>query len=288
MTHIMTNVELLASYWTLAHGAEPHTDHEYATARFEERVAAAAKAGFRGVGIWHADLAKTLERLTLHEMKRILDDHGIEHVELEFLADWFMRGERRQRSDATRQLLLRASEVLGARHIKVGDFYKEPCQMSVLIESFAALCAEAEQYGARIAFELMPFANIDTLDGALSLVAGAGAANGGVVLDLWHIVKLGIPYPEAAKFPQQYLFGIEINDGFLHTPEGMTLLEETTQHRKLCGEGGFDVKGFVATMRQAGYAGPWGIEVLSRELRGMPVDEVARSAFRTTLAQFDA
>ena len=282
----MTNVELLASYWTLAHGAEPHTDHEYSSVRFEERVAAAAKAGFRGMGIWHADLEKTLERLTLAEMKRILDDHGIQHIELEFLSDWFMQGERRRRSDETRKLLLRASETLGARHIKVGDFYKEPCEMPVLIESFAALCAEAEQYGTRIAFELMPFANIDTLDGALALVRGA--RNGGVVLDLWHIVKLGIPYEVVAQFPAQYLFGIEINDGFLHPPHGMTLFEETTQHRKLCGEGEFDVKGFVASMQPVGYAGPWGIEVLSRELRGKPVDEIARSAFQTTRAQFGA
>jgi sugar phosphate isomerase/epimerase len=284
----MTSVELLASYWTLAHGAEPHSDHEYSSVRFEERVAAAAKAGFQGVGIWHADLQNTLQRLSLRDMKRILDDYGMRHIELEFLGDWFMQGERRQRSDATRQLLLRASEALEARHIKVGDFVKEPCEMPTLVEAFAALCAEAEHYGARIAFEMMPFANIDTLDGALALVAGAGARNGGVVFDLWHIVKLGIPYQDVAKFPSQYLFGIEINDGFLRTPEGMTLLEETTQHRQLCGEGQFDVRRFVSTLQTAGYAGPWGIEVLSRELRGKPVDEIARRAFQTTLAQFGA
>lgn len=284
----MMAVELLASYWTLAHGAEPHSDHEYSSTRFEERVAAAAKAGFQGVGIWHADLQNTLQRLPLREMKRVLDDYGMRHIELEFLGDWFMQGERRQRSDATRQLLLRASEALEARHIKVGDFLKEPCEMPTLVESFAALCAEAEHYGARIAFEMMPFANIDTLDGALALVEGAGARNGGVVFDLWHIVKLGIPYQVVAKFPRQYLFGIEINDGFLRTPEGMTLLEETTQHRQLCGEGQFDVQGFVSTMQNAGYVGPWGIEVLSHELRRKPVDEIARRAFQTTMAQFGA
>jgi sugar phosphate isomerase/epimerase len=284
----MTSVELLASYWTLAHGAEPHSDHEYSSVPFEERVAAAAKAGFQGVGIWHADLQNTLQRLSLRDMKRILDDYGMRHIELEFLGDWFMQGERRQRSDATRQLLLRASEALEARHIKVGDFVKEPCEMPTLIEAFAALCVEAEHCGARIAFEMMPFANIDTLDGALALVTSAGARNGGVVFDLWHIVKLGIPYQDVAKFPSQYLFGIEINDGFLRTPGGMTLLEETTQHRQLCGEGQFDVQGFVSTMQNAGYAGPWGIEVLSRELRRKPVDEIARRAFQTTLAQFGA
>ncbi len=38
----------------------------------------------------------------------------------------------------------------------------------------------------------MPFANIHTLAGALELVQGANASNGGIIIDLWHVVKLGI------------------------------------------------------------------------------------------------
>ena len=41
-------VQLLASYWTLAGGAEPHTDHEYSSYSFQQRVSAAAQAGFNG------------------------------------------------------------------------------------------------------------------------------------------------------------------------------------------------------------------------------------------------
>jgi sugar phosphate isomerase/epimerase len=41
------------------------------------------------------------------------------------------------------------------------------------------------------------------------------------------------------------------------------LHEGTINHRRLCEEGEFDVKGFVACMLKAGYKGPWGIEVLS-------------------------
>ena len=32
-------------------------------------------------------------------MKQILDDHGITHVELEFLGDWFLDGDRKKQSD---------------------------------------------------------------------------------------------------------------------------------------------------------------------------------------------
>jgi sugar phosphate isomerase/epimerase len=84
---VWEKVELIASYWTLAGGADPHTDHEYSVFDFKDRVEACAKAGFSGVGIWHADLLHTLKRRSPAEIKRILDDNGMKHIELEFLGD---------------------------------------------------------------------------------------------------------------------------------------------------------------------------------------------------------
>jgi len=280
----MHNVELLASYWTIAGGAQPHTDREYSPFDFQDRVQAIAKAGFKGMGIWHADLAHILESRTLQEMKKILDDNGIKHIELEFLADWFLDGEQKKQSDIRKEMLLTAAEALGARHVKVGDFLRQKTPMPRLIESFAALCADAADHGTRIIFELMPFAMIDTLPEALTMIAGAGAKNGGIGIDLWHMVKLGIPYQEVARIPKQYLLAMEINDGTLEAP--WSLHEDTINHRRFCGEGEFDVKGFVDCLQKAGYQGPWGIEVLSAELRKRPLEELATRAFTTTMAQF--
>jgi len=39
-------------------------------------------------------------------------------------------------------------------------------------------------------------------------------------------------------------------------------------------------------MQKTGYQGPWGIEVLSEELRKQPLADVVPRAFRTTMAQF--
>jgi sugar phosphate isomerase/epimerase len=282
------DVDLLASYWTIAVGAEPHTDREYSTSSFEERVASAAKAGFTGIGLWHADLEHTLRRLSLADMRRILDEHGIRHVELEFLTDWYVDGEAKRRSDEQKQKLFTAAEALRARAIKVGDFLRQPCPMPKLIERFAGLCREAANYGTRVAFEMMPFCVIDSVEKARELAEGAAAPNGGIFFDLWHIVKLGIPYSQVAGFPAQYLVGIELNDGYSREHSMPDFVVETTQHRQLCGEGEFDVKGFVTAMRAAGWRGPWGIEVLNGALRRRPVDEVTGRAYQTTAAQFRA
>jgi sugar phosphate isomerase/epimerase len=276
-------VELLASYWTISAGL-PHTDREYSPFDFKDRVQSAARAGFKGFGIWHADLEHVLAKYSLKEMRQILHDNGVRHVELEFLTDWFLEGERKELSDIRKRNLFVAAEALGARHIKVGDFFQEQCSIPRLIDTFAILCAEAAQHGTRIGFELMPFSMIRTLEESLAMVKGAGAANGGVVFDLWHMVKLGVPYEEVCRVPREYVVSVELNDGTKHAP--WSLHEDTVNHRRFCGEGEFDVRGFVQGMQKAGYAGPWGIEVLSAELRTLPLEELTTRAFRTTMAQF--
>ncbi|MBZ5501935.1 MAG: sugar phosphate isomerase/epimerase [Acidobacteriia bacterium] len=278
------NIELLGSYWTLAGGAIPHTDKDYSPFDFKDRVEAAAKAGFKGIGIWHTDLAHILKTRSLKEMRQILDYNGIKHFELEFLTGWFLDGEAKKESDQWKKLLFTAAETLGARHVKVGHFVKEPVAMPRLIESFAGLCAEAANHGTKILFELMPFGMIDTLTDTMTMIKGAGAKNGGVIFDLWHLVKLGIPYDDVARVVGQCEVGVELNDGTFQCP--WDLHEDTINHRRLCGEGEFDVKGFVKKMLQAGYSGPWGIEVLNAELRQRPLEELVTRSFNTTMAQF--
>lgn len=287
MTKASDVVELLGSYWTIAGAAYPHTDREYSPFDFKDRVEALAGAGFKGMGIWHADLEHILQTRSLREMKQILDDNGIEHIELEFLGDWFREGEEKMQSDILKAKLLEASQALDAHHIKVGDFYNKVTPMEKLIESFAALCADATEYGATIGFELMPGAMIQTLEETMAMVEGADAPNGGVILDLWHVVKLGIPYEVAAAIPPRFLVSVEINDGYLVRPEGMDFVTEVTEHRKFCGEGEFDVRGFVTAIWNAGYRGPVGIEVLSAAIRDWPLEKIVNHAYDTTIAQFE-
>jgi len=156
--------------------------------------------------------------------------------------------------------------------------------MPRLIETFATLCAEAAERGTKVGFELMPFAMIRSLEDSLRLVEGAGASNGGICFDTWHIVKLKIPYDELRRIPLQHITSVELNDGTLDCP--WSLHEDTVNHRRLCGEGEFDVKGFITAMQDAGYNGPWGIEVLSDELRKWPLERLTTQAFKTTIAQF--
>jgi sugar phosphate isomerase/epimerase len=268
---------------------EVHVGREWSLFDWAARCVEARRVGFSGLGIWHADLEHVLESRSLRDMRRVFDDNGLRYVELEFLMDWFLDRDdgRRQASDRTRALLLRAAAELRAHHIKVGNIPGTPAELSRLTERYAELCAEAaEQTDARIVYELMPFdVNVRSLEAALEVVAGAGAPNGGIAIDTWHMSKLAIAPDELRRIPIEYLSWMELSDGRREDMED--LVDETVNHRRLPGEGEFDLRGYIEVASDHGYAGPWGVEVLSDELRSQPMDVIFRRAFETTAAQFE-
>ncbi len=274
------NVELMNLYWTTS-GVFPGVG-EISRFDFKDRVEAASRAGFKGIGIWHTDLEHIILHRPLKEMKMILDDNDVKYVELEFLTDWFLDGERKRESDSRKRRLLEASGVLHAKHIKIGDFYNTPCSMYRIIEAFAALCTEAENYGATIGFELMSSSMINNLKGALTMVETAGAKNGGIILDIIQIVNLGITYEEVSHIPLKYLKNIELNDGTLPGSPN----NDPSRARRFCGEGEFDIKGLIHCVQNMGYAGPWAVEVMSEELAKLSLEELTTRAFKTTMAEF--
>jgi sugar phosphate isomerase/epimerase len=278
-----TPVELIASYWTVA-GVFPGRPVEYSRFDFEDRVQALSEAGFKGLGIWHADLEHIRERRTLADMKRILDDNGMKHVEVEFLTDWFLTGEKKERSDERRKMLLTAAEALHAKQVKVGDFNRETCPFDHLVESFAGVCADAAQHGTSIAFEPMGAATVSTLEDSLRMVSESGAKNGGIMLDIWHVVDRAMSLEKVSRIPPRFLMGVELNDARM---DGSRIRADDANPRTFCGEGDFDIRGFVKAVRKSGYDGPWGVEVIGEDLLLMPLRELAERVFRTTAAQLD-
>ncbi len=285
---MVEDIELMGLYWTVSGPVEVHTGREWSLFDFADRCAEAAKVGFRGIGLWHADIEHQLEQRSLQEMKRILDSNGLEYLELEFIQDWFLDegDERRAASDETRRLLWEAAAVLGAHHVKVGNIPGTPCPLPQITERFAELCADAARHhSAKIVYEFMPFdVNVHTLDSALAVVEGADADNGGLAIDTWHMGKLGIAPDDLRRIPLRFLSWIELSDGQVENMPDR--IDEVVNHRRLPGEGEFGVSRYVEVCRERGYPGPWGVEVLSEELRNLPIEEIFRRAYETSIAQF--
>jgi sugar phosphate isomerase/epimerase len=281
-------IELIGLYWTTAGPTQPHIGQEWSNFDFADRCAEAAKVGYSGIGLWHADIEHILETRSLDEMKRIWDDAGLKHLELEFLMDWFLDEgtEKRRESDRLRKVLFETAAAFDAHHLKVGNIPGTPCELSQVTERYGELCAEAaRQTQTKIVYELMPFdVNVHSLEAVMEVVGGAGAANGGITIDTWHMSKLEIAPEDLKQIPLEYLTWIELSDGkYKNMPD---LVEETTKHRNLPGEGEFDIRGYIKAGEEIGYEGPWGVEVLSDDLRALPFEEIFKRSYEATMSQF--
>jgi len=174
---------------------------------------------------------------------------------------------------------------LPAHHVKVGNIPGTPCDLARLTEAYGELCADAaEHHDAKVVYEFMPpDVNVQDLETALAIVEGADAPNGGLAIDTWHMSKLGIAPDDLRSVPARRLGWVELSDGhYRNMPDPV---DETINHRELPGEGEFPIREYVAAVRDAGYAEPWGVEVLSQDLRALPIGEIFDRAAETTRGQ---
>jgi sugar phosphate isomerase/epimerase len=278
-------IELLAGYWTIAGDCYATGPSEVSPFPLRERVEAASAAGYTGLGLVHQDLVFNAKAMGYPAMKRLFDDHGIAHIEVEFLGDWFESGAKRKASDHIRKDLLEAAHALGARDIKcAGEMWTEHCDISKMGDAFASVCEDARHVGATIAMEILPMSNVSTLETAKAIVERAAQPNGGLCLDIWHFIRGGIDFAKIRSLPTSMINSVELDDAAAE-PEG-SLWEDTLFHRLYPGEGSFDCPAFIKAIEQAGFRSVYGVEVINQAYRLLPLKEQAERSFKGAMAQF--
>jgi sugar phosphate isomerase/epimerase len=283
-------IELLAAYWTLAGDVFPGAPTEVSPFPLANRAAAAAAAGYTGLGLVHEDLVDWRDRIGYGAIRRIIAENGIRHVEVEFLSDWWWApgDPRRTASDGVREDLLEAAAELGARNLKVSPELHAvtPQDVPRMGDELGRLSEAARASGTAVIMELMPFTNVATLETALAIVAGADQPNAGILLDIWHVARGGIPYADLATIPARYLLAVELDDA---DPEVVgDLFDDTRFRRRLPGDGIFDIPAFLQAIDDAGFAAPYyGVEIISDTFRRQPLEVMARTSFEATMAQVE-
>jgi sugar phosphate isomerase/epimerase len=276
--------DLVASYWTIAGNARLRMfgGTDYSPLDLRERIAAAGAAGYTGIGFHSRDLEHWSGRYPAADIAGLLADNGIRYVELEILREWFVAGERRAESDATRAELLALAEQLPIGHVKVGSSFG-PDRFSVehMAEEFARLCSQFAEVGTRVAIEPIPNAHLRTPDEVVAVVEAAGAGNGGLILDTWQTFRAGVDYASLQSIPGARIFSIEIADGAAEPV--VDLANDGCNHRMLPGTGAFRVTDFVAAVLATGYAGQIGVEILSEENRLRSLTDEARLSHEAAL-----
>jgi sugar phosphate isomerase/epimerase len=232
----MGDPQLLASYATLAGAIVPLTGRLVSPIPLRRRIEAAGRAGYRGFGFLDVDLAAALSRHSFADIRAMVADNGIGVIELEVLVDWFTTGERRRRSDEALRFMLNAAEMLSARHIKVlGDLQGSDWPVEHMAESFAVLCRRAAEAGTAVCLEIFPASNVRDLATARAIAEATDAPNGGLLLDVWHFCRGGIPFDEILTLRPEHIRHVELNDAAAR--QIGSIMEDTSLRRMLPGEG---------------------------------------------------
>jgi len=249
-------------------------------APFPERLAAARDAGYRGIGLrpTHYKAARAAG-LSDADMRVMLDDHGLELMEIGFIADWWQTGEKAVRAERFERSLYAIKDSLGGRHVMM---ISGPVTDGVdaLAERFAGVCDRAARHGLRVGLETLPWTDIHDVGLAWEIASRSGRSNGGPVYDTWHLNRGGTTEEMIRAVPPDRVVAIQINDGYYEVAESD--FEDTFKRRALPGHGDFGIAAFVELAEALGVTAPVGVEVLNDELRTLSPAEVARLGIDAT------
>lgn len=253
----------------------------------EDKLAAAASAGFDGVEIFEPDLVAS--PLPPGEVRLRCADLGLS-VDLyqpfrdldSTVPDRFAANLRR----AERKFDV--MEELGADTVLVCSSVADDAveDLDPLAEQLRELAERAGARGLRIAYEALAWGrHVNTYDRSWEAVRRADHPALGLCLDSFHILSRGSDPAGIAAIPGEKLFFLQLADA----PHlSMDVLQWSRHHRLFPGQGAFDLPGFLAPVLAAGYSGPLSLEVFNDVFRQADPARAAVDAHRSLLALAEA
>lgn len=251
----------------------------------EDRVAAAAAAGFDGIGLYIGEYQRlAAEGLAGTWLDELLDQHSMCIAEIEVVRGWAQHGEA---YDACLEMEATAWEMadrFGCRYLQaIAPF---DGTLSDAGHAYGALCDRAAEHGLVVGLEFLPFTNLHSAADAMHVVEVADRPNGGVCVDIWHHRRGADDVALIDAIPTEKITGVQMNDGTL-VPQNPDYLQDCLRNRVAPGDGEFGVGEFVRALMARGVDVPWGMEVCNEGAWGQPaaahVNRIA-STMRAALA----
>jgi sugar phosphate isomerase/epimerase len=258
----------------LFRGAPPLVLSSYSlgtTVGFEDRVRAAAAAGFDGIGLRAENYWDALrDGLDDDTMAAVAARHGIAVLEVEYLTAWGTAVDRDAAQQEKERTVFHMARAFGVGHLNTGLLEKPP--LDVVTRAFAELCDRAD--GLTVALEFMPYSGVPDLATAWRILDAAGRANGGLIVDVWHWARAHSVSSDLAGVPPDRIVAVQLCDVREHPME--PLRAESLGYRLPPGQGFADPVGLLRALHEHGVEPRVvTVEVISDELVARGVDTAA-------------
>lgn len=247
------------------------------TTPFPERVAAAAEAGFAGIGWYVADYVRHLEQgWTDDAILAVLREHEVVLHEVDAI--------RLDRMDLLEPAIHLAT-LTGAHHLQMqGDRPGTVDEAAAVISGVADRLAPA---GVGVAIEFVGNTNVTSAADALELAERTGRDAVGVQVDVWHHVRGVDDWSQLEALPLERIASVQLDDGPI-VPIDPDYRTDTVRHRCVPGEGEFDLARFLATVHPPASTLPLSLEVIDDDLLQLQPSVAARRIADATRALVDS
>jgi sugar phosphate isomerase/epimerase len=260
-------------------------------APFPERVAAAAGAGFRRIGLMIGEyLALRAAGWSDAALQEVLDEHSVAISEVEVLfgfaappgpAGVAERPGLVYNDPELERAAFHLADVFAVPTVQAAGTFSAPPPAADAAQAFGLLCDRAAAHGLRVALEFVPYTDIPDVVTASAIIAEASRPNGGLCVDSWHFYR-GRPDLEAlAEVPADRIFLIQVNDGPLR-PDDANRRHDAVHNRRVPGAGEFDLLTWLRAMGRPGLDAAVSVEVYSDALARLDPAEAAVQAFTAT------
>ncbi len=136
--------------------------------------------------------------------------------------------------------------------------------------------------GAGMAVESTPLGAIPTISDGMEVVRAARrGGRAGLMIDSWHFCFSDNSWDDLAAVPLDDIAYVQFTDA-LEPEYRERMIRESLHRRALPGEGILELRRFAATLLDRGWDGLVSVEVLSAELRELPVDVLVGRLYATT------
>jgi 4-hydroxyphenylpyruvate dioxygenase len=151
-----------------------------------------------------------------------------------------------------------------------------------IAEQLHQLASRAAERGLRICYEALAWGRfVNTYERSWDIVRRADHAALGLCLDSFHILSRGSDPAGIAGIPGEKLFFLQLADAPHMT---MDVLQWSRHYRLFPGQGAFDLPAFLGHVLTAGYSGPLSLEVFNDVFRQADPARAAVDARRSLLA----
>jgi 4-hydroxyphenylpyruvate dioxygenase len=248
----------------------------------DEKLVAAARAGFDGVELFENDLiASPLAPADVRERAAELGltiDLYQPFRDFEAVApDQLARNLRRAEAKFEVMRQLGADTLLVCSNVSEAAIDDD----ALAAEQLHLLAECAAPRGIRIAYEALAWGrHVCEYDHAWRIAQAGDHPNLGVCLDSFHILSRGTDPAGIRDIPGDRIFMLQLADAPRLV---MDVLQWSRHYRCFPGQGGFDLAGFTAHVLAAGYAGPLSLEVFNDVFRQADAERMAVDAMRSLI-----